>query len=137
MRAKLWLAIWLIGILFPLAWLGRFSSAYRRIFNTLFGPEWMHVFMHMVLFAVFALLLIVALKRPLDARTIRIVTASVLVVGLIQEGLQLFTREALPEILSAVSYSAFDVGIDFLGAMTGIAIIHIIQHRRGLSFNRS
>lgn len=93
--------------------------------------------MHIVLFAVFALLLIVALKRPLDAKTIRIVTASVLVVGLFQEGLQLFTREALPEILSMVPYSAFDVGIDFLGATIGIAIIHIIQHRRGLSSTRS
>ena len=49
MRAKLWLAIWLIGLLFPLAWLGRFSTAYRRVFNALFGPEWMHVGMHFAL----------------------------------------------------------------------------------------
>lgn len=40
------LFLWLAGILFPMAWLTRFSATYGRLFGRVFNPLWVHVLMH-------------------------------------------------------------------------------------------
>jgi len=60
MRVRICLSLWLLGIMFPLAWLRSYSSAYRRSFDALFGAEWIHVMMHMALYAGLAVLALLA-----------------------------------------------------------------------------
>jgi hypothetical protein len=112
------LLIWLLGILFPMAWLGNFSKGYRHIFNAVFAPEWMHWLMHAVLYAGLALLLVFVFNLSLDRRTMLLVLGIVLLVGMIQEGVQFFSR------VQVVSWnSVFDLGVDILGAGVGLGLL--------------
>jgi hypothetical protein len=47
----------LIGLLFPMAFLGILWPALGRIFNTVFASDWMQILMHSFLYAVLACLL--------------------------------------------------------------------------------
>ncbi len=62
MRARLLLLILLLGILLPMGWFTRYSALWNRVFAFLFGPLWMHVLMHALLFAALAFLLAGALR---------------------------------------------------------------------------
>ncbi|MFZ6028499.1 MAG: hypothetical protein ACOYYS_12355 [Chloroflexota bacterium] len=87
MRAKLWLTLWLIGILFPIAGFRQFSR-FRGIFDTVFSPNWMHVIMHMALFAGLTVLLFLTFRWPPNKRSAAQALLIVLAVGLLQEGFQ-------------------------------------------------
>lgn len=120
MRIKrfLFLIFWLLGILFPMAWLGNFWGGYRQVFNVLFAPEWMHWLMHAVLYAGLAVLLVLVFGLPLTRRTVALVLGIVLLVGLIQEGMQLFSG------VQVVSWnSIFDLGVDLIGAGIGLGVV--------------
>lgn len=124
---RFWLLLlWLLGILFPMAWLGNFSSDYRQIFNAIFAPEWMHWLMHAVLYAGLAILLVVVFGLRLNRGTVLLVLGVVLLVGSIQEGMQLF---------SAVQMmgwnSAFDLGVDLIGAGIGLGVVWGIRKVSG------
>jgi hypothetical protein len=121
------LLFWLLGILFPMAWLGNFSSNYRQIFNTIFAPEWMHWLMHAALYAGLAILLVVVFDLVLNRRTLLLVLGIVLLVGIIQEGMQLFSN------VQIVSWnSVFDLGVDLLGAGIGLGVVWGIRKASGL-----
>jgi VanZ family protein len=110
--------LWLTGILFPMAWLGNFSVGYRRVFNALFAPEWMHWLMHAALYAGLAILLAIVFDLAVNRRTVLIVVGMVLLVGLIQEGMQLFSA------VQVVSWnSVFDLGVDLSGAGIGLIVV--------------
>jgi hypothetical protein len=129
MRRKriLLLVLWLLGILFPMAWLGNFSTSYRRVFNAIFTPEWMHWLMHAALYAGLVILLVGGFRLPLDRRTVLFVLAVVLLVGLIQEGMQLFSA------VQIVSWnSLFDLGVDLIGAGIGLGLVWGIRKASGL-----
>jgi hypothetical protein len=130
MRRYGWLILWLVGILFPMAWLGRLSGRYQRAFDAVFSPGWMHVLMHLALFAGLVVLLGVTLggltvtKETSEvSKTSEVLNAAgfllvALAVGLLQEGLQL---------LSGVQIwrwnTLFDLGIDLLGAGLGVGVL--------------
>jgi hypothetical protein len=115
MRARLWLLLWLLGILFPLAWLGRFSAAYRRTFNAIFEPAWMHVVMHAALFAGLAFLLVLAFQIPLNRNTAVTVIGTILLVGVFQEVLQSISTGQFM-VLPAL----FDLCVDLTGGLAGL-----------------
>ena len=127
MRTRTVLIFWLLAMLFPLDWLRSYSPAYRSAFDAAFGAEWVHVTMHLALFAGLAILILLILKRRLDRSLVVLILAAVLVVGVLQEGLQIAARGdwwggVLPS-------SLFDLGIDLLGATVGIVIV-FISHKR-------
>ena len=116
MKRHLFLILWTVGILTPMAWLVRPSPMAFRLFNTLFSPAWMHIVMHILLFAVLGLLLMQRLHGTL-ARRIGFTLALVLAAAILQEGFQLLSRQAVlhPDNL-------FDIGVDMLGGVLGLLL---------------
>lgn len=117
MKRNLFLILWTLGILTPVAWLVRPSPAVYRLFNTLFSPSWMHIFMHSLLFAVLGVLLMQRLSGTL-ARRVGLTLALVFCAAILQEGFQLLSRQAVlhPDNL-------FDIGVDMLGGLLGILVV--------------
>ncbi len=115
MKRYLFLILWTLGILTPMAWLVQFSPAAYRLFNTLFSPTWMHIFMHSLLFAVLGGLLMQRLSGTL-ARRVGLTLSLVLAAAILQEGIQLLSRQSVlhPDNL-------FDIGVDMLGGLLGLS----------------
>jgi len=113
MKRNLFLILWILGILMPMAWLVRPSPMAYRLFNTLFSPAWMHIVMHTLLFAVLGALLMQRLSGTF-ARRIGFTLALVLGAAILQEGFQLLSRQSVlhPDNL-------FDIGVDMLGGLLG------------------
>lgn len=116
MRSRLWILFWILGILFPMAFLGRLWPPFGRVFNALFAAEWTHLVMHTFLYAVLVFLLAQWI-RPVSAKAIFMILGLAVVIGCFQEGLQWLT------IKSEISWSAsaFDLMVDFGGALIGLA----------------
>jgi hypothetical protein len=117
-KKMLLLIFWLLGILFPVAWLGNYSSRYREVFNAIFTPEWMHWLMHIALYAGLAILIVVVFNLPICRRTVLWVLGVVVFVGMIQEGMQLVSGM---QVLQWNSF--FDLGVDLIGAAIGLCVI--------------
>lgn len=117
MKRHLFLILWTLGILTPITWLVRPSPAAYRLFNTLFSPPWMHIFMHSLLFAVLGVLLMQRLSGTL-ARRVGLTLSFALCAAILQEGFQLLSRQAVlhPDNL-------FDIGVDMLGGLLGIGAV--------------
>ncbi len=120
MRTRLWIVLWLIGILFPMAFLGRIWPAFGRLFDTVFAPDWMHIVMHAILYAVLAGLLAAWIK-PASVRAVLILSGIVLLVGCFQEGLQWLASQRG----AGWSASAFDLMVDAGGAAVGLALARL------------
>ncbi len=116
MKRNLFLILWILGILMPMAWFVRPSPMAYRLFNTLFSPAWMHIVMHTLLFAVLGALLVQRLSGTL-ARRIGFTLALVLGAAILQEGFQLLSRQSVlhPDNL-------FDIGVDMLGGLLGAMV---------------
>lgn len=125
MRVRLGLILWLSGLIFPLAWLGRFSSTYRRAFNLIFGREWVHILMHAVLFAVLGILLVSALKIPLNRRGLLLAVLATLGVGISQEYVQVFSQGITPYRAEVIAQASFDLITDLLGGIIGLGALHL------------
>jgi hypothetical protein len=123
MRSRfVWLFLWLAGILFPMAWLGRFSPGYRRLFQAVFAPAWVHLVMHAALYAGLVVLVIVAFNLALTRRTTVRLLLTVLSVGLLQEGLQLIAG------VQVLGWNTLlDLGVDLSGALLGYTGIFVMQ----------
>ena len=124
MRARLILYIWLLGMLFPVAWPRNFSAAYRSIFDSIFGPERMHIAAHLFLFACLSFLLCQVL-RPTSFLAAGRIILLILGIGILQETFQaisqhipVFTQKVFPLIV-------FDLGIDLSGGAIGLLIYYI------------
>jgi hypothetical protein len=115
-RSRRWLLLlpWLLGILFPLAWLGTLSPAYRRIFDAIFAPLWMHIVMHLLLFGGLVLLLAFAFRPRRNWRALAVLLGAALVIGMCQEVFQ-----ALSSGMFSLTGSLFDLGVDLAGAIVG------------------
>jgi len=124
MRRKLLLIGWIIGILFPFGWLTWYSDAYRQVFDIIFGPLWVHILMHIMLYSVLAYLLASFLLRarsPLLSRShLGLSLLLILAVALGQEGLQLLYQGRLPG-----ADEFLDVGVDLGGGSLGIFLFWI------------
>ena len=127
MWRRIGLCLWLLGILFPLAWLGRFSPGYRHAFDAVFGPAWMHIVMHAALFAGLAVLLPAVLKRQLTLQAALLILASILVIGLLQEIFQSFSQGKLLWQPGSARLAAFDLVVDLAGGLVGIGAAGLWQ----------
>jgi hypothetical protein len=114
MKRRLVLFIWLGGILFPMAWLGSFWPAYRRVFNAIFSPEWVHVVMHTLLFAGLAVLLLQVLFPRFGFKSLILVLLIGLAVAMFQEGFQALSLES-----GSLQAAMFDLGVDLSGSLAG------------------
>jgi hypothetical protein len=129
MKRRLILLIWLAGILFPIAWLGSFWPAYRRVFAAIFSPEWVHVVMHAMLFAVLAALLLQLLFPRFGFKSLILVLLIGLAVGMFQEGFQALSLES-----GSLHAAIFDLGVDLSGILVGSMGFNAL---RFISFTRS
>ncbi len=119
MKRYIILAAWCLAIIVPTALFGRYSPAIRRAFNSIFSPPWVHVLMHLALFAVLVVILFRALSLPLTWRTMLIVSGVIIGVGLLQEVFQAIEQGYfLP--LGALA----DLAVDLSGGVIGMVIIY-------------
>ncbi len=117
------LLAWLLGILLPMAWFGRFSESYQQVFNTIFSPPWMHVVTHALLFAVLAYLLASIVSAVAGGQSngrvivvMAVVFGAALLIALLQEVIQLGYKGR------PFGYAeGFDLGVDMIGVCLGLA----------------
>jgi hypothetical protein len=87
----------------------------------------MHWLMLAALYAGLAILLVMVFNLPLNRRTVLLVLGIVLLVGFIQEGMQLFSA------VQVVSWdSVFDLGVDLSGAVIGLMTVGGIKKASGV-----
>jgi hypothetical protein len=127
MRSRLiMIVLWAAGILFPAAWLGRFSPTYQRVFDAIFAPPWMHIAMHALLYAVLAALLVVGWRISFSTKNLLVLAGVLLLVGIGQESLQ--------ALLAGFLYfegALFDLGIDLAGGLAGLTFAWGMQRIHG------
>jgi VanZ family protein len=125
MRNRLWILLWVLGILFPMAFLGKLWPGFGRVFNALFAPDWMHVVMHGFLYLVLGILLTLAL-RPAGPRTYILLLGLALAVGVLHEGVQLLAAGAWP----GWGAELLDISVDMVGAYLGVGLAVLYRKRR-------
>jgi glycopeptide antibiotics resistance protein len=125
-RKRSWvLVLWLLGMLFPVGWLGNISPRFEAILSTVFSPEWVHWLMHAALFASLAVFLIWVFELTISRRTLGLIILAGFLVGLIQEWLQLL---AGVQVLGWNTF--FDLCVDSLGLLIGFGIAAIGNRKR-------
>ena len=126
MKRCLLILLWVLGILFPMAFLGRSWPAFGRVFDLLFAPDWVHVVMHAFLYLVLGILL-ATWRRPAGVPAFLLQVVLVLLVGVFHEALQCLTAGRWP----GWGPELFDLGIDLSGGVLGIGLgIFWLNHRR-------
>jgi hypothetical protein len=109
--------LWLIGILFPMAFLGSLWPAFGKVFNAVFAPGWMHLLMHALLYAVLGFLLAIWI-RPISAKHFLSLAGVIFLVGCLHETLQLLTAGTWPGLLPEL----YDLLVDVSGAALGMGL---------------
>lgn len=124
------LLLWAVGLLAPAAWLAQAWPPLQRAFNWFFGPPWMHILSHALLFAGLAYLLGGLLAGSGWPRrrggVARLTLLLALLAGLGQEGLQLWTQ-ARPFTRAEV----FDLAVDLTGAGLGLLLLQARRRNVG------
>ncbi len=126
---RLWLLLWIIGILFPMAWL-RQNPAFRRAFDAVFSPDWMHVIMHAALYTGLAILLFIVFRWKPGWRTLGFTLLAALAVGIVQEGLQSISQGYWPWW-----GIGFDLVVDMTGGAAGWLLMVLLKRRQGFREN--
>jgi len=130
MRSRIWLVLWIAGILFPMEFLARVWPAFRKIFNPIFSPDWVHIVMHTLLYSVLVFLLAQAIS-PISLKAGLFLVGLGLLVGCMQESLQLLSARAWPgwppELL--------DLSVDLMGAIIGISLSRLWMHLKRAANN--
>jgi VanZ family protein len=125
MRSRIWIVLWIAGILFPMEFLARVWPAFGNIFNPIFSPDWVHIVMHSLLYVVLVFLATQFIS-PISLRALLILVGIGLLVGCLQEGLQILSIRTWPgwppEIL--------DLSVDLMGTVLGIAISRLWRRTR-------
>ena len=129
MRARIWLILLLLGLLFPTAALADYSNTYRSAFNAIFGPEWVHIIAHAILYAIFSFLVLRSLDQPPKRPTVFIVLGIVLVTGCLQEIIQAASQGFDLLQPTTISRAGFDLLIDLAGGLFGL-VIYSLHHKR-------
>jgi hypothetical protein len=114
-HSRLWLILWVIGILFPMVLLGKFWPAFGNVFNAVFSPVWTHILMHTLLYAVLGFLLAQWIT-PTSRKAILVLVGLSLLVGCLHEGLQLLAADVWPGWPAEI----LDLSVDLIGANIGI-----------------
>ena len=113
-KRKIFLVLWLVGMLFPLNLIWKLSEYILQAINALVQSELSHVVGHTILFGGLVILLLYIFDLPLTRRTAVLMALNVLAVGLLQEFFQLQFKArgfGWPEI--------FDLGVDLVGGVLG------------------
>ena len=113
-KRKVFLVLWLFGMLAPLEWLTKSFPLVRRGFDLFVGTELAHVIGHIILFGGMVVLLLYLFNLPQTRGIAVMLGFCVLVVGLGQEFLQLQVKGRMfgwPEI--------FDLVVDLTGGVIG------------------
>ncbi len=126
---RFWILLWIAGILFPMASLGRISPGFRLAFNEIFGQDWTHIVMHAFLFTVLALLACGLAGWLSRSKSLLLALGSALIIGLFQEGLQ-----ALASGSFSFAGMVFDLGVDLSGGAIGWVIWQLLY---GLFWTKS
>lgn len=127
MRSRFWTLIWILAILFPMAFLGRLWPAFGRLFDAFFAPQWVHVFMHGLLYAVLGFLL-AGWVRPDSVQNGLKLIGLALLVGLLHESLQLLSAGIWP----GWGPELFDLTVDLVGALLGLLTDRLVARKKSL-----
>ena len=117
------LALWVVGILFPMAWASGRSPVMNLWFERIFSPPWMHVVMHAGLYAVLAVM--GAMLARQFGRPLYFGLAGVLVIGILQEVIQ--TTLAGRAVGGG---ELFDLGVDLSGGLLGLLAVSAVEFLR-------
>jgi hypothetical protein len=132
MKNRKWILIlWIAAIVFPLNWLRRESTFVRQNFDAAFQAEWVHIVMHLILFAGLVVLLLSALRLPRTPRSALVALVILLAVAVTQEMLQLQVK-ARP--FGGPEW--FDLGVDLVGGAIGWWVHGKISKRRAFEKTR-
>ena len=115
MRRRIFLFIWTLGILFPLPWMVRYFPGFQQQFNAAYSREWVHVVVHLLLYAGFSILILYVFDLKPGLKVLGWVLVTVLVVGVVQEIIQQITLN-IPNLRWN---SLLDLGVDLGGALLG------------------
>ncbi len=111
---RAWFILWLAAILFPAAWLRGSFWQFRYQFDAIFAPEWVHIVMHAIQYAVLVMLTGYVLGFKRGFFSLLLSAGIIIVVGVGQEVLQLITHSTVPGW-----NSLFDLGVDLAGGFAG------------------
>lgn len=117
--------LWLLGLLFPMAFLARLWPEFGRLFDLVFAPVWMHVLMHALLYAVLMFLLALW-KPPASPGAAAGMLGLSLLIGILHEGVQVLTAGAWPGWRAEL----LDLGVDLAGASLGLFLALLLSRRR-------
>jgi hypothetical protein len=113
---RILILLWILGILFPMAFLGKLWPDFGRVFRFVFAAGWMNILMHGMLYAVLGVLL--AKWIPLlSARSVSLLLGFSLLVGILHEGVQILAAGSWP----GWSAELLDLSVDQAGACLGLA----------------
>ncbi len=120
---KLFLVIWVAGILFPAAWASQYNPTTAAIFNRVFAQNWVHVLAHSVLYAIlggliFSLVVPRSQQSPASGGQVLALISITLALGILQEGLQIITAGA-----PFTHEEFFDLRVDILAGLAGMALV--------------
>jgi hypothetical protein len=114
------LLLWLLGILFPMAWLGKVWPGFGRIFDRVFAPGWVHVAMHAGLYAGLAMMFSTLPGRLTGWRRSLLILSLGMLVGVLQEVFQAWSGGA-----NSLAEAAFDLGVDGAGCLGGLWLLQL------------
>lgn len=112
----------LLGILFPFAALSQLSGDYASVFNYVFNSLLAHILMHMALFGVLSWIVMSFTSRLPMCRMVLWCLGSVLLVGTLQEVIQMVSVD-----IYNVGASLFDLGIDLAGGAIPLLVNGLVS----------
>ena len=116
------LIILLLGILFPFAALSQLSGEYASVFNYVFNSLLAHILMHMALFGALSWIVMSFTSRLPMCRMVLWSLGSVLLVGTLQEVIQMVSVNVYN-----VGASLFDLGIDLAGGAIPLLVKGLVS----------
>lgn len=126
------LVLWLCATLFPLNWLRRQSALARHYFDAAFSAEWVHVVLHLLLYAGLVILIINTFNLPLTRRTALILVGIILAVATVQELFQLLSKTR-----SWNWWDSFDLLVDLLGGAIGWGLYRYSEGKMNTKAHKS
>ncbi len=122
------LVILLLGILFPFAALTQLFSGYAVVFNFFFDSLLAHILMHMVLFGGLSWIVMSFYSNRPMKQLVLICLSCVLLVGVIQESIQMLSVGVFN-----IEASLFDLGIDLVGGTIPLIIRIFFSKRQDIN----
>ena len=108
-------------------WIVRYFPGFQQHFNALFSREWVHVVIHLLLYAGFAILILYVFYLKPILKVLGWVLLITLGVGIVQEIFQ--------QITSNIPYlrwnSLLDLGVNLVGALLGFGAAAGFRRLRG------